>query len=67
MRQPRMAFLGAITATVFILLVFGMRTQGNGQKATTSEESKPAGIQLTSDKARLVSVAKRLKRGVSTG
>ena len=51
-----MAFLGAITATVFILLVFGIRTQGNGQKATTSEESKPAGIQLASDKARPVSI-----------
>ncbi len=56
MRKPRMAFLGAITATVFILLVFGIRTQGNGQKATTSEESKPAGIQLASDKARPVSI-----------
>ena len=56
MRKRRMAFLGAITATVFILLVFGIRTQGNGQKATTSEESKPAGIDLASDKARPVSI-----------
>jgi EAL domain-containing protein (putative c-di-GMP-specific phosphodiesterase class I) len=56
MRKPRTAFLGAIAATVFILLVFGIRTQGNGQKATTSEESKPAGIQLASDKARPVSI-----------
>ena len=47
-----MAFLEAITATVFILLVFGFRTQGNGQKVTTSEESKPAVIQVASDKTR---------------
>ena len=55
-RKPRIAFLGAIAATVFILLVFGIRTQGNGQKVTTSEESKPAVIQLASDKARPVSI-----------
>ena len=55
-RKPRIAFLGAIAATVFILLVSGIRTQGNGQKITTSEESKPAVIQLASDKARPVSI-----------
>jgi EAL domain-containing protein (putative c-di-GMP-specific phosphodiesterase class I) len=60
LRKYRMAFLGAITATVCILLVFGIRTQGkNGQKATTSEESKPAGIQLASDKARPVSIEEK--------
>lgn len=58
-KKPRIALLGAIAATVFILVVSGIRTQGNGQKATTSEESKPAGIQLASDKARPVAIEEK--------
>ena len=39
-KNRRLAFLGAIAATVFIMLVLGIRTQGNGQRPTASAESQ---------------------------